>query len=849
MDEEEQLLPSYSSLQEHLQIEQQDHHIQEQIQDQNEHMVDEEDPDQEDDEDIAEEEEDDEDDDDDDDEEEGEEDEGEEVPSSDLQPAALPQQNLVNGVALLPDVKPDKDTKPVLNQEQGQPQMQEVLDPLDGIVKQQVPDQDDEEMVESQNAIIPEKRNCAGFEENIVLAVKECFFEDEIRCILIKKTKNGKKVKYFNRNCTNFAVNSRVCECCDRWFTNLSAGLPFTDIGAGEIESFLHVKMDVENKYNVKVEENQPFIKQEVVQDDEQDDNSNQNDAGDEEWTAGRKPGRPAGRPLRKLLPTSPTDPDKKKRKIPSELKVAGGWICKIPDCGKVFSKRKGWLKHDLTHGAKNKCNYCGVAVSKLREHIRRKHPESLTDDFSNWSAGLTYNSNTQVKKKSAIPKNVKAMAERNKKYTEDRTEDGNYRCRWEDCQKLFEKKKLYLKHIYLTHEGGSDKRKRKKICDICGNLITANNMKQHVRTVHTHKHEKNFSCEHCGKEFKYRSELTVHLTHHTGEMNFTCTGCAKKFRRAAEARLCEKGHRGIYAFRCHMCDYKTNKKNHLDRHIESHLKATPFSCPICGFKSGRKDNLKQHIEKRHCSANTTIKQLEDMYPEMYKMHETCEAAVIAKNEALAENFARSQMTEGGDIIEEEDEAATKPEILAPAAAGTPGPPAVVKKREEKFNPALYEQNKYLHPDLNSAGLSTMEHSILPHAVSNSDISEKMQYQLPEQVEQKYMPPEQQRIQEHDRYFQEQRERMIAEQRERVILEQRERTDRERLIQEQREREHRERMVAEQRERDRIMAEQRERERERMAMEMRERVLQEHRERLGQNSLAEMYQRMRSLDQ
>jgi hypothetical protein len=30
---------------------------------------------------------------------------------------------------------------------------------------------------------------------------------------------------------------------------------------------------------------------------------------------------------------------------------------------------------------------------------------------------------------------------------------------------------------------------------------------------------------------FKYRSELTVHLTHHTGEMNFSCSGCAKKFR------------------------------------------------------------------------------------------------------------------------------------------------------------------------------------------------------------------------------------------------------------------------------------------------------------------------------
>ena len=143
------------------------------------------------------------------------------------------------------------------------------------------------------------------------------------------------------------------------------------------------------------------------------------------------------------------------------------------------------------------------------------------------------------------------------------------------------------------------------------------------VRTVHTHKSEKNFACEHCGKDFKYRSELTVHLTHHTGELNFSCSGCAKKFRRAAEARLCEKGHNGVFNFTCSNCDYKTHKRHHLDRHLKSHLKATPFSCPLCGFKSGRKDNLKQHVEKRHCTATTSVSQLEELYPQMYELQDS----------------------------------------------------------------------------------------------------------------------------------------------------------------------------------------------------------------------------------
>ena len=41
---------------------------------------------------------------------------------------------------------------------------------------------------------------------NFISAVKECFFEDEIRCILIKKTKNGKKAKYYSRSCSNSAA-------------------------------------------------------------------------------------------------------------------------------------------------------------------------------------------------------------------------------------------------------------------------------------------------------------------------------------------------------------------------------------------------------------------------------------------------------------------------------------------------------------------------------------------------------------------------------------------------------------------------------------------------------------------
>ena len=106
-------------------------------------------------------------------------------------------------------------------------------------------------------------------------------------------------------------------------------------------------------------------------------------------------------------------------------------------------------------------------------------------------------------------------------------------------CGKDFKSRKKYLKHVEGEAHGECQSGDRetvpgsKKVCEHCGALVSSDKMKQHVRRLHT----KTLNCEHCDKQFKYRSELTVHLTHHTGELNFSCSACGKKFRRAAEVR------------------------------------------------------------------------------------------------------------------------------------------------------------------------------------------------------------------------------------------------------------------------------------------------------------------------
>lgn len=67
-----------------------------------------------------------------------------------------------------------------------------------------------------------EARACAGFEENLVLAVKDCFLEWELRELLI--VEGGAGVQYHSRACGGQVPGGRrVCSPCDHWFLGLTA--------------------------------------------------------------------------------------------------------------------------------------------------------------------------------------------------------------------------------------------------------------------------------------------------------------------------------------------------------------------------------------------------------------------------------------------------------------------------------------------------------------------------------------------------------------------------------------------------------------------------------------------------
>lgn len=198
------------------------------------------------------------------------------------------------------------------------------------------------------------------------------------------------------------------------------------------------------------------------------------------------------------------------------------------------------------------------------------------------------------------VQENVKGV----KDILENMTANMTYSCSFCDYEST--NKSTFYSHINRKHSAKRAVRRRSKrrtitkpqeySCDTCGfKCQSRRRLKEHLDRKHGSEYK--FDCEYCGKKFKVKGDMRLHVRFKHKETPIICDVCGKTCSNSNSLYVHQKWAHFKPKYECDICKRRMVTQENLDQHILlQHERRESFVCEECGKSFSENHRLKQHM-------------------------------------------------------------------------------------------------------------------------------------------------------------------------------------------------------------------------------------------------------------
>lgn len=169
-----------------------------------------------------------------------------------------------------------------------------------------------------------------------------------------------------------------------------------------------------------------------------------------------------------------------------------------------------------------------------------------------------------------------------------ERKHASEYKYDCEYCGKKFKVKGDMRLHVRFKHKEGPI------VCDVCGKTCSnSNSLYVHQKWAHF---KPKYECEICKRRMVTQENLDQHiLLQHERRESFVCEECGKSFTENHRLKQHMMTHTGDRPYDCHICGKAFARRTAYRQHLLIHTGKRPYICDICGKTFTQKPGLICH--------------------------------------------------------------------------------------------------------------------------------------------------------------------------------------------------------------------------------------------------------------